>query len=110
MLDSAVQPKTSSPGSPMKKAILAVVTLCFCAASFAASTITTRVEDPTAIYLDAPATGGDSSTALQAAIDKASVTLRDGIGFVPARRHHMYRIESVWSGMRGAASISSTTG
>jgi hypothetical protein len=49
----------------MKKAILAVVTLCFCAASFAASTITTRVEDPKAIYLDAPATAGDNSAALQ---------------------------------------------
>jgi hypothetical protein len=33
----------------MKKAILAGVTLCFCAASFAASTITTRLEDPKAI-------------------------------------------------------------
>ncbi len=66
----------------MKKAILAVVTLCFCAASFAACTITTRVEDPKAVYLDAPATAGDNSAALQAAIDKASGTGREGIVFV----------------------------
>ena len=56
----------------MKKAILAVVTLCFCAASFAASTITTRPEDPKAIYLDVSATIADNYAALQAAIDKAS--------------------------------------
>lgn len=47
----------------MKKAVLAVCTLCFCPAAFAASTITTRVEDPKAIYLDAPATTEDSSAA-----------------------------------------------
>ena len=38
----------------MKKAVLAVVTLCLCPAAFAASVITTRLEDPKAIYLDAP--------------------------------------------------------
>ena len=85
----------------MKKAILAVVTLCFCAASFAASTITTRVEDPKAVYLeDAPATAGDNSAALQAAIDKESGTGREGIVFVPAGRYTMTRSVFLWPGVR----------
>jgi sugar lactone lactonase YvrE len=84
----------------MKKAILAVVTLCFCAASFAASTITTRVEDPKAIYLDAPATAGDNSAALQTAIDKASGTGREGIVFVPAGRYTVTRSVFLWPGVR----------
>ena len=54
MLDSAVRIKTSLPGSPMKKAVLAVVTLCLCPAAFAASVINMRLEDPKAVYLDAP--------------------------------------------------------
>ena len=84
----------------MKKAILAAVTICFCAASFAASTITTRVEDPKAIYLDAPATTGDSSAGLQAAIDKASGTGREGIVFVPAGRYTVTRSVFLWPGVR----------
>ena len=84
----------------MKKAVLTVVMLCFCPAAFAASTITTRVEDPKAIYLDAPATTGDSSAALQAAIDKASGTGREGIVFVPAGRYTVTRTVFLWPGVR----------
>ena len=50
----------------MTNAVLAVVTLCLCPAVFAASVINMRLEDPKAVYLDAPATTGDSSAALQA--------------------------------------------
>jgi Pectate lyase superfamily protein/SMP-30/Gluconolactonase/LRE-like region len=84
----------------MRKAILAAVTICFCPASFAASTITTRVEDPRAIYLDAPATTEDSSGVLQAAIDKASGTGREGIVFVPAGRYPVTRTVFLWPGVR----------
>ncbi len=84
----------------MNKAVLTVVVLCFCPAAFAASTITTRVEDPKAIYLDAPATTGDSSAALQAAIDKASGTGREGIVFVPAGRYTVTRTVFLWPGVR----------
>ena len=84
MLDSTVRIKTSFPGGAMTNAVLAVVTLCLCPAVFAASVINMRLEDPKAVYLDAPATTGDSSAALQAAIDKASGTGREGIVFVPA--------------------------
>jgi sugar lactone lactonase YvrE len=84
----------------MKNPILALVTLCFCAASFAASTITTRLEDPKAIYLDAPANTGDSSATLQAAIDQASGTGREGIVFVPAGRYTLTRSLFLWPGVR----------
>src|SRR5260370_26702442 len=84
----------------MRTAILAVGTLCLCAASFAAFSIATRVEDPKAIYLDAPATAGDNSAALQAAIDKASGTGREGIVFVPAGRYTMTRSVFLWPGVR----------
>jgi hypothetical protein len=100
MLDSAVQLKTHIPGNPMKKAVLAAVTLCFCPASFAASVITTRLDDPKAIYLDAPGSNAESSAALQAAIDKASGTGREGIVFVPTGRYAITRTVYLWPGVR----------
>jgi Pectate lyase superfamily protein/SMP-30/Gluconolactonase/LRE-like region len=84
----------------MNKAVLTLVVLSFCPAAFAASTITTRVEYPKAIYLDAPATTGDSSAALQAAIDKASGTGREGIVFVPAARYTVTSTVFLWPGVR----------
>jgi hypothetical protein len=84
----------------MNKAVLTLVVLSFCPAAFAASTITTRVEDPKAIYLDAPATTEDSSAALQAAVDKASGTGREGIVFVPAARYTVTRTVFLWPGVR----------
>jgi len=84
----------------MTNAVLAVVTLCLCPAVFAASVITTRLEDPKAVYVDAPATTGDSSAALQAAIDKASGTGREGIVFVPAGSYILTRTVYLWPGVR----------
>ena len=84
----------------MEKSILAIVMLCFCPASFAASTITTRVEDPKAIYMDAPTNTADSSDALQAAIDKASGKEREGIVFVPTGRYTLTRYVFLWPGVR----------
>jgi hypothetical protein len=84
----------------MKKAVLAAVTLCFCPAAFAASVITTRLDDPKAVYLDAPATTADSSAALQAAIDKASGNGREGIVFVPTGRYTIMRTVYLWPGVR----------
>ena len=82
------------------KAVLAAVILCICPAAFAASVITTRLEDPKAVYLDASAGTGDSSAALQAAIDKASGTGREGIVFVPAGRYDLTRTVYLWPGVR----------
>ena len=84
----------------MKKAVLTVVTLCLCPAAFAASTITTRVDDPKAIYLNAPASAADNSAALQAAIDKASGTAREGIVFIPAGRYTLTHSVFLWPGVR----------
>src|SRR6516162_779802 len=100
MLDSADQLKTSPPGSLMKKAVLAAFTLFFCPGAFAVSVITTRLEDPKAVYLDAPATIGDSVAALQAAIDKASGTGREGIVFIPTGRYTIARTVYLWPGVR----------
>ena len=84
----------------MKKALLAAFTLCFCPAAFAASFITTRLEDPEAVYLDSPATTGDFSAALQAALDRASGTGREGIVFVPTGRYTIARTIYLWPGVR----------
>ncbi len=84
----------------MKKAALTVVTLCFCPAAFAASVITTHLEDPKAIYLEAAATATDRSADLQAAIDKASATGREGIVFVPTGRYAVTRTVFLWPGVR----------
>ncbi len=84
----------------MKKAALAAVTLYLCQAAFAASVITTRLEDPKAIYVDTPARNADSSAALQAAIDKASGNGREGIVFVPTGRYNITRTICLWPGVR----------
>ena len=73
---------------------------CLCSAAFAASVITTRPDDSKAIYLDAPAANADSSAALQAAIDKAAGTGREGIVFVAAGRYTLTRTIYVWPGVR----------
>lgn len=73
---------------------------CLCSAAFAASVITTRPDDSKAIYFDAPAANADSSAALQAAIDKAAGTGREGIVFVAAGRYTLTRTIYVWPGVR----------
>ncbi len=84
----------------MKKTVLAIVTLCLCTAAFAASTITTRLEDPEAIYLENAPAHGDMTGLLQAAIDKASGTAREGLVFVPAGRYVVTRTVYLWPGVR----------
>src|SRR5664279_969226 len=98
MLDCAVE--LSLARSLMKKAVLVAVTLCLCIRVFAASVITTHLDDPKAIYVDPPATNADSSAALQAAIDKASGTAREGIVLVPAGRYIITRTIYLWPGVR----------
>jgi hypothetical protein len=73
--------------------------------AFAASTISTRLDDPKAIYLNAPEFGAradgtnDDSAALQAAIDKADST-REGVVFVPSGHYRLTRTVYVWTGVR----------
>ena len=81
-------------------AVSAAVILFLCPAAFAASVITTRLDDPKAIYVDAPAATGDSSAELQAAIDKASGTGREGLVFVAPGRYSLTHTVYLWPGVR----------
>ncbi len=102
----APRSKTHGPAArlfaeiPMKKTLLYALTFCCCSMAFAASVISTRPDDPKAVYLDAPAAGVDSSAALQAALDKAAGSAREGIVFVPAGRYTLRRTIYVWPGVR----------
>ncbi len=72
-------------------------------ASRAASVITTRLDDPKAIYLPASEFGAhgdgaaDDTAAIQAAIDKAAAgRTREGIVFIPSGRYRLTRTLDVW--------------
>lgn len=86
--------------------LFALAFLGFSSAAFAQSVITTRLEDPKAVYLTAAefrAHGdgqSDSSAALQAAIDKAENNAHEGILFVPSGRYRLTRTVYVWPGVR----------
>jgi hypothetical protein len=77
-----------------------------CPAALAASFITTRLDDPKAVYLTAQEFGAhgdgiaDDSAALQAAIDKAEGHARQGIVFVPSGRYRLTRTVYIWPGVR----------
>jgi hypothetical protein len=89
------------------KTLLGLMSLGLCStAAFAQSVITTRLDDPKAVYLTAPAFGvhgdgqGDDSAAIQAAIDQAENNAREGIVFVPPGRYRLTRTVYVWPGVR----------
>ncbi|WP_058189027.1 glycosyl hydrolase family 28-related protein [Terracidiphilus gabretensis] len=85
----------------MKLSLLLALALSLCPASFASSsTITTRPDDPHAVYLDAPSANADSSAALQAAIDKAEGPAREGLVFIPTGRYRLTRTIYLWPGVR----------
>ncbi len=84
----------------MNKTLLFAFMFGLSSAAFAASVITTRPDDPKAIYLDTLAMDADSSAGLQAAIDKAAGTGREGIVFVPTGRYTLTRTIYVWPGVR----------
>ncbi|WP_109487402.1 glycosyl hydrolase family 28-related protein [Occallatibacter savannae] len=83
----------------MRKALSIALALSLCPTAFAASVITARLDDPKAVYIEGPA-GGDSSAELQAAIDKASGTGREGIVFVREGRYSITRTVYLWPGVR----------
>ena len=87
-------------GKRMKTSLLFALMFCLCSAAFAGSVITTRPDDSKAIYVDAPAAKADSSAALQAAMDKAGGSGREGIVFVPEGRYALTRTIYVWPGVR----------
>jgi hypothetical protein len=84
----------------VKGSLLFALMFCLSSAAFAASVITTRPDDPKAVYLDAATANGDSSAAIQASIDTASATGREGIVFVAAGRYTITRTIYLWPGVR----------
>ena len=84
----------------MRKVLLIAFTLSVCQAAFATSAIVTRLEDPKAVYVETPATAADSTGVLQAAIDKASGSGREGIVFIPSARYAITRTVYLWPGVR----------
>ena len=81
----------------------------FCSAllpvrGIAASLLRARLEDPKAVYLDHFGARGDGASddtaALQAAIDQAASTGREGLVFVPSGRYRLTRTLYVWPGVR----------
>jgi hypothetical protein len=85
---------------------LAVLSLAPGTTTFAASVITTRLDDPKAVYLSQSEFGarGDGSTddsaAIQAAIDKAEGNAREGIVFIPSGSYRLTRTIYIWPGVR----------
>jgi len=91
----------------MKKTLLlAMLLLGVSSAAWAASVMTTRLDDPKAVYLARPEFDvrgdgkTDDSAAIQAAIDKAEGNAREGIVFVPSGRYRLTRTVYVWPGVR----------
>ena len=89
-----------------KNLLLALFLLGVRCDAFAASVMSTRPDDPKAVYLTAPDFDvhgdgtGDDSAAIQAAIDKAENHVREGIVFVPPGRYRLTRTVYVWPGLR----------
>jgi hypothetical protein len=88
--------------APSKKTLLrSALLLGFCVSASAASFLTTRLDDPKAVYVG-PSTDGnaDESANLQAAIDKAENHAREGIVFVASGRYRITHTVYVWPGVR----------
>ncbi len=90
----------------MKTGLVFLMLLCAGFLVESQSVYTTRLDDPHAVYLDAPEFGAradgsaDASAALQAAIDKAEGHRREGIVFVPEGRYRLDHTVYVWPGVR----------
>src|SRR5689334_4747143 len=85
---------------------LAVLLVAHISSASAASVMTTRLDDPKAVYLTADQFGShgdgknDDSPAIQAAIDKAESNAHEGIVFIPSGRYRLSRTVYVWPGVR----------
>jgi hypothetical protein len=91
----------------IRKFFLFVIVLHGAASVLAAqSALTTRLDDPRAVYLEPPVFNvhgdgaADDSTAIQEAIDKAASNPLEGIVFVPSGRYRLTRTLYVWAGVR----------
>ncbi len=75
-------------------------------ALMAESSLTIRLDDPKAVYLEPPAFAvhgdgvADDSAVIQQAIDKAATNAGEGVLFVPSGRYRLTRTLYIWSGVR----------
>jgi hypothetical protein len=91
----------------VRMSLLAVIVWHGAVSVFAASSaLTSRLDDPKAVYLEAPAFEvrgdgvADDSAAIQKAIDQASAKHQEGIVFVPSGRYRLMRTLYVWACVR----------
>ncbi len=90
----------------MKMSLLCAILLGVSSFASASSVFTTRLDDPKAVYLTAQEFGthgdgiGDDTAAIQAAIDKAGGSVREGIVFVPSGRYRLTHTLYLWPGVR----------
>src|SRR5579885_2519112 len=91
----------------MRRSLLLVLPLLVGSFQAAASSVLdTRLDDSKAVYLSGSEFGahadgnGDDSPAIQAAIDKAGQSSREGIVFIPSGRYRLTRTVYVWPGVR----------
>ncbi len=90
----------------MRTVSLLCASLLCSATCLAASTYTTRLDDPAAVYLDAAefhahADGqADDTASIQAAIDKVQSSKGEGIVFVPQGRYRISHTVFLWPGVR----------
>ena len=90
----------------MRILLFATLLLSASFSALAESVFTTRLDDPRAVYLSAPEFGAhgngkaDDSDPIQAAIDKAETSGREGIVFVSSGRYRLTRTLYVWPGVR----------
>ncbi len=81
---------------------LALVLICFAVVppAWPASYYSRRLEDPQAVYVAGPTSGGDDTAALQQAIDRVQETTGQGIVFLAEGRYRISRTLFLWPGIR----------
>lgn len=84
-----------------KAPLFALALACFSPLLHAQSVFTTRLDDPRAVTVTAPADAQtDATAALQAVIDRAAGAGREGIVFVPSGRYRLTHTLYIWPGVR----------
>ena len=91
---------------PVTSILSVFVALLLASTAAAQSVFTTRLDDPSAVYLTPEAFGArgdgvaDDSRAVQAAIDQAAATPNGGVLFIPSGRYRLTRTIYVWRAVR----------
>ena len=95
-----------NPLVPIARTLSAVVVCLLASPAAAQSVFTTRLDDPSAVYLSRDGSGArgdgvaDDSRAIQAAIDQAAATPNGGVVFIPSGRYRLTRTIYIWRAVR----------